>query len=82
MRSFVSGTLKRVIPEQWARIEALPSYVEHTFGVFPGEQILKTVDMPSVPGEVTLVNEDKATLAKDYELLNAILREGIFEVEE
>lgn len=82
MRSHIEGTLKRVIPEQWARIEALPSYVEHTFGVLPGDQLLKTVDMPSVPGEVTLVHENKETLARDYEALNEILREGIFEVEQ
>lgn len=82
MRSFVSGTLRRVIPEQWARILALPSYVEHTFGVLPGEQVLKTVDMPSVPGEITLIHKDKAMLAHDYGLLNEILREGIFEVED
>jgi len=82
MRSHIEGTLKRVIPEQWERIEALPSYVEHTFGVLPGDQLLKTVDMPSVPGEVTLVHENKETLARDYEALNEILREGIFEVEQ
>lgn len=37
--------------------------------------------MPSVPGEVTLVNKDKDALAADYEKLNEILAEGIFEVE-
>lgn len=82
MRTHITGTLKCVIPEQWARIQALPSYREHTFGVLPGEQLLRTVDMPSVPGEVTLVHENKETLARDYEELNDILREGIFEVEE
>lgn len=80
MRSFVEGELKRVIPEQWARIEALPSYLEHSFQVKPGEQIIKTVDMPSVPGEITLVHKDKDILARDYEAVNLILAEGIFEV--
>ena len=80
MRSFVEGILDCVIPEQWARITELPSYLEHTFGVLPGDKILKTVDMPSVPGEITLVHENKETLAKDYEMLNEILREGIFRV--
>lgn len=82
MRSFVEGNLDYVIPEQWARIQALPSYLEHTFGVLPGEKISKTIDMPSVPGEITLVHDDKAVLAKDYEELNSILREGIFRVKE
>ena len=82
MRSHVQGTLKRVIPEQWERILALPSYVEHVFGVRPGDQILKSVDMPSIPGEITLVHPDKHVLAADYQLLNTILAEGIFEVYE
>jgi biotin carboxylase len=81
MRTHIEGTLKGVIPEQWGRILALPSYVSHTFGVQPGEQLIKTIDMPSVPGEVTLVHKDKAVLARDYETLNTILGEGIFEVE-
>jgi biotin carboxylase len=82
MRSFVEGTLECVIPEQWARVTSLPSYLEHTFGVLPGDEILKTRDMPSVPGEVTLVHSDKAQLAKDYEELNNILLEGIFQVKQ
>jgi len=81
MRTHIEGTLKGVIPEQWGRVLALPSYVSHTFGVQPGEQLIRTIDMPSVPGEVTLVHKDKAVLARDYETLNAILGEGIFEVE-
>lgn len=82
MRSFVEGTLQCVIPEQWARIQALASYTDHTFGVLPGDRILKTIDMPSVPGEVTLVHQDKQVLTHDYELLNEIFREGIFRVVE
>ena len=82
MRSFISGTLDSVIPHQWARIKNLSSYVDHTFGVRPGDQLLKTIDMPSVPGEITLIHTDKAVLAKDYETLNSILREGIFQVVE
>jgi biotin carboxylase len=82
MRSHIEGTLKRVDPVQFGRIEALPSYYSHVFGVKEGDQLLKTVDMPSVPGEVTLVHSDKAQLAADYEMLNKILAEGIFEVEE
>jgi biotin carboxylase len=81
MRTHIQGILKGVIPEQWERILSLPSYVSHTFGVQPGEQLIKTIDMPSVPGEVTLVHKDKAVLARDYETLNTILGEGIFEVE-
>ena len=82
MRSHIEGTLKRVNPAQFGRIEALPSYYSHMFGVKEGDQLLKTVDMPSVPGEVTLVHSDKDQLAADYEMLNKILAEGIFEVEE
>ena len=80
MRSFVEGVLDYVIPEQWAKIQALSSYLEHTFGVLPGERIRKTIDMPSVPGEITLVHSSPDILAKDYETLNEILREGIFQV--
>ena len=81
MRSHIEGTLKCVIPSQWTRIEDLPSYHSHMFGVHVGDQLLKTRDMPSVPGEVTLVHADKDQLAHDYELLNEILAEGIFEIE-
>ncbi|CAJ1927530.1 unnamed protein product [Cylindrotheca closterium] len=81
MRSHIEGVLKTVIPSQFERIEALPSYYSHLFGVSEGDRLLKTVDMPSVPGEVTLVHSDKDQLAVDYEKLNEILAEGIFEVE-
>mmetsp|Transcript_34051 Transcript_34051/g.82585 ORF Transcript_34051/g.82585 Transcript_34051/m.82585 type:complete len:487 (+) Transcript_34051:189-1649(+) len=81
MRSHIEGVLKCVIPSHFRRIEALPSYYSHMFGVREGDRLLKTVDMPSVPGEVTLVHNDKDQLAADYEQLNEILAEGIFEVE-
>ena len=82
MRSYVEGTLKQVIPSQWERITSLPSFYSHMFGVKEGDQIIKTVDMPSVPGEITLVHSDKNQLAKDYQLMNEILEEGIFEIEQ
>ena len=82
LRSHLAGTLDCVIPSQLERIQALPSYLEHFISVRPGEQLLKTIDMPSVPGECTLVHEDKEQLAHDYELLNEILREGIFQIVE
>eukprot|EP00934_Nitzschia_sp_Nitz4_P007678 Nitzschia sp. Nitz4//scaffold443_size6817//3461//5264//NITZ4_009168-RA/size6817-augustus-gene-0.2-mRNA-1//-1//CDS//3329552042//7668//frame0 len=81
MRSFVTGTLAEVIPSQLQRILDLPSYSEHVFSVKPGDTVLKTVDMASVPGEVTLVNTDKTVLARDYAELNDILHEGIFRVQ-
>jgi biotin carboxylase len=80
MRSHIEGIMDGVIESQWARIEALPSYVEHCFGVRPGDQLLRTVDMPSVPGEVTLIHHDRQVLANDYHKLNEILAEGIFKV--
>mmetsp|Transcript_123959 Transcript_123959/g.358500 ORF Transcript_123959/g.358500 Transcript_123959/m.358500 type:complete len:433 (+) Transcript_123959:255-1553(+) len=80
MRSLIEGTLDCVIPSQLERIKALPSYLEHFFSVKPGDRLLKTRDMPSVPGEVTLVHKDKDVLAADYEKLNEILREGLFQV--
>jgi biotin carboxylase len=80
MRTHISGIMDSVIPEQMARIQALPSYLEHFVSVRPGDKLLKTVDMPSVPGEVTLVHEDKDILAADYNKLNEILAEGIFTV--
>lgn len=80
MRTHVQGQLDSVIESQLERIQALPSYLEHCFGVKPGDWLTKTVDMPSVPGEVTLVHNDKAILAADYEQLNQILAEGIFHV--
>jgi hypothetical protein len=78
MRSHVCGILQDVIQSQLDRILALPSYQGHFFLVRPGEKLLKTVDMPSVPGEVTLVHEDKDILDRDYAELNNILAEGIF----
>ncbi|KAL3926707.1 MAG: hypothetical protein SGBAC_013367 [Bacillariaceae sp.] len=81
MRSHIEGVLERVIPSQFSRIKALPSYYSHMFAVREGDRLMKTVDMPSVPGEVTLVHDDKDQLAADYEKLNGILAEGIFEVE-
>jgi biotin carboxylase len=80
MRSHLEGTLDCVIQSQMDRIMALPSYLEHSFAVRPGDRLIRTVDMPSVPGEVTLVHEDRAALAADYNELNHILREGIFQV--
>lgn len=80
MRSSIQGILDCVIPSQLERIMALPSYLEHFFSVRPGDKLLKTVDMPSVPGEVTLVHQNKAVLAADYYKLNEILKEGIFQV--
>ncbi|KAL3932898.1 MAG: hypothetical protein SGBAC_010633 [Bacillariaceae sp.] len=81
MRSHIAGVLKCVIPSQFSRIEGLSSYYSHMFAVREGDRLMKTVDMPSVPGEVTLVHDDKDQLAADYEKLNEILAEGIFEVE-
>jgi biotin carboxylase len=80
MRSHVQGILKCVIPSQWERIQALPSYYEHFFTVQPGDKILISIDMPSIPGEITLIHKDKDVLAADYALLNEILAEGIFQV--
>lgn len=80
MRSAVTGTLMKVIESQLERIKALPSYQDHSFTVRPGEKLHLTVDMPSVPGEVTLVNSNKAALEEDYIELNNILHEGIFMV--
>ena len=80
MRSHIEGVLEGVLPAQLLRIQSLPSYLEHFFAVKPGDHLLRTVDMPSVPGEVTLVHEDRSVLARDYEELNSILREGIFKV--
>jgi biotin carboxylase len=80
MRSAATGTLVEVIESQLDRIKALPSYLEHFFSIKSGDKVLLTVDMPSVPGEVTLVNSDKATLEADYIELNNILHEGIFKV--
>jgi hypothetical protein len=70
----------KVIESQLERIKALPSYQDHSFTVRPGEKLHLTVDMPSVPGEVTLVNSNKAALEEDYIELNNILHEGIFMV--
>ena len=81
MRSHVEGRLKDVNPFQLARIQALKSYSTHFFTVKPGEMLLKTRDMPSVPGEVTLIHEDCEQLRSDYESLNDILHEGIFLLE-
>jgi len=79
MRSNVTGTLLGY--KQVERILALESYHEHFFSVRPGETVLKTIDMPSVPGEVTLVHPDKDQLERDYNELNEIMmREGIFVV--
>lgn len=80
MRSPVTGILEDVNKSKLARIMALPSYREHFFTVRPGEKLLLTVDMPSVPGEVTLVHSDRAVLEADYVELNDILHEGIFKV--
>lgn len=80
MRSIVRGTMEGLVPERWERIMGLRSYVNHKFNVFPGGQLLKTIDMPSVPGEVTLVHEDAQVLQHDYTELNEILQEGIFRV--
>jgi hypothetical protein len=80
MRSHVTGTLEAVIKSQLDRILALPSYKEHFISTRPGEKLLLTVDMPSVPGEVTLVHQNKHVLEVDYLELNDILHEGIFEV--
>ncbi len=80
MRTRLEGTLDYVIPEQLNRIKALASYVEHFFSVTPGDRLRRTKDMPSVPGEVTLIHEDRAVLAADYNKLNEILHEGIFKV--
>jgi biotin carboxylase len=80
MRSHVSGTLEDVRKSHLDRIIALPSYEEHFFSVRPGGELLLTVDMPSVPGEVTLVHNHKETLDADYTELNNILHEGIFNV--
>ena len=80
MRSHIGGTLQGYIPEQMDRIKTLPSYYEHFFNVHPGDTLLETIDMPSVPGEVTLIHEDRVQLDKDYQQLNEILREGIFQV--
>jgi biotin carboxylase len=80
MRSRVCGTLEEIIPSQVGRILSLASYEEHVFSVRPGDRLLRTVDMPSVPGEVTLVHRDKARLEADYRELNNILHEGIFKV--
>eukprot|EP00956_Cyclotella_meneghiniana_P031498 scaffold82841_cov63-Cyclotella_meneghiniana.AAC.10 len=78
MRSNVCGILQDIIQSQLNRILALPSYQGHFFLVKPSDKLLLTVDMPSVPGEVTLVNEDRDILDQDYALLNEILDEGIF----
>lgn len=80
MRTHIQGKLDCVIPEQLERIKALPSYLEHFFSVRPGDRLSKTIDMPSVPGEVTLVHKEKDVLAADYATLNEILKEGIFRV--
>lgn len=80
MRGHVEGILECVIESQWQRILNLASYSDHCFQVFPGDHIVPTIDMPSVPGEVTLVHHDKDVLERDYVLLNEILREGIFQV--
>lgn len=80
MRGRVEGTLDCVIPSQLDRIKALPSYVEHFFNVRPGDKMVKTIDMPSIPGEVTLVHKDKVILESDYNTLNEILEEGLFQV--
>eukprot|EP00543_Licmophora_paradoxa_P003776 CAMPEP_0202441236 /NCGR_PEP_ID=MMETSP1360-20130828/677_1 /ASSEMBLY_ACC=CAM_ASM_000848 /TAXON_ID=515479 /ORGANISM="Licmophora paradoxa, Strain CCMP2313" /LENGTH=504 /DNA_ID=CAMNT_0049056093 /DNA_START=103 /DNA_END=1617 /DNA_ORIENTATION=- len=78
MRSHVEGPLEDVIPSQLVRIQSLKSYHSHWFTVKPGDMILKTRDMPSVPGEVTLIHEDNDQLESDYKTLNDILHEGIF----
>lgn len=80
MRTRVEGTLQGYIPEQMERIKNLHSYYNHFFSVRPGEALAKTVDMPTVPGEVTLIHNDKEQLARDYQKLNDILHEGIFQV--
>lgn len=82
MRTRASGILEEVIASQLDRIKALPSYKEHFFKVQPGDTIHPTVDMPSVPGEVTLVHSDKLTLEEDYKTLNIILHEGILMAKE
>lgn len=80
MRGRVEGTLDCIIESQLDRIKGLSSYVEHFFNVQPGDAIVKTIDMPSIPGEVTLVHKDKAVLESDYNELNEILEEGLFRV--
>lgn len=80
MRSHVQGVLQCDIPSQSERIKALPSYLEHFFTVRPGDQILKSIDMPSIPGEITLLHMDKDVLTADYQKLSEILAEGIFQV--
>jgi len=51
------------------------------FGVREGDRLLKTVDVPTVPGEMTLIHSDKDQLAAYYEMLNEIMAEVVFEVE-
>ncbi|CAJ1964919.1 unnamed protein product [Cylindrotheca closterium] len=80
MRSHIEGVFKGVNGSQFGRIIRLLSYHSLVLGVQEGDRLLKTVDMPSVPGEVTLVHSDKDQLAADYEKLNEILAEGIFDV--
>lgn len=82
MRTAVSGILESVVESQLDRIKALSSYKEHFFSVMEGEFLNSTIDMPTVPGEVTLVHREKEVLEADYQELNDILHEGLFKVKD
>mmetsp|Transcript_4348 Transcript_4348/g.12229 ORF Transcript_4348/g.12229 Transcript_4348/m.12229 type:complete len:451 (+) Transcript_4348:144-1496(+) len=78
MRSAVEGTLKQVSKDHMNRIQALESYQSHKMGVKEGGPISKTVDLTTVSGKVNLMNDDPATLERDYAELNEIVDEGMF----
>jgi biotin carboxylase len=81
MRTRVGGILKEVDQAQLHRMTSLASYNQHSFSAKVGAQLYLTVDMPTVPGEITLVSSDKDLLEREYQLVNEILGEGIFIVE-
>ncbi|CAM9876580.1 unnamed protein product, partial [Chrysoparadoxa australica] len=62
------------------KIRTLPSFRRMEMTVQPGSQLSPTVDCFTRPGSVQLVNDSPEALARDYEVIRSLEKDGLFEM--
>jgi len=80
VRSTVEGTFTRFNEEGLRRIRELPSYISEVLDIKPGDKIRLTVDALTIAGGIQIANTDGAQMEKDYNLIQEVIGDGLFEV--
>ena len=80
IRSSATGVITAISEGRLGQIRALKSYRDEYLPLGVGSAIVTTIDACTVHGCFNLAHEDAEQMARDYELAQALVEEGLFEV--